>query len=55
MLSWNVNTQNYRCRCLNNCCSVHEVFMCRTINLDCSGRIRSHLTDCSEETNSHYV
>jgi hypothetical protein len=33
VLSWNVNIQNYRFRCLNNCCSVHDVFMCRTINL----------------------
>ena len=32
MLSWNVNIQNYRFRCLNNWCSVHEVFVCRTLN-----------------------
>ena len=26
------NTQNYKCRCLNNWCSVRKAFMCRTIN-----------------------
>ena len=27
------NTQSYRCRCLNNWCSVRKVCVCRAINL----------------------